>query len=87
MGISGDPDLMMCMNGHFVALELKASGEKPRPLQERKLAKITMAGGTSLVASPNNWESIKTRLSKLDASTKEKNDHGDQSIVQGHKRF
>lgn len=66
VGISGSPDILLCIRGKFVALELKNRGEKARPLQQFKLDSIAKAGGISLVADPDNWEKIKNKLIILD---------------------
>ena len=71
LAISGDPDLILCVRGRFVALELKAEGEKPRKLQEYKLEKIRKAGGIRLVASPENWSNIKQVLVNMDKGDKD----------------
>ena len=79
ISISGSPDFMLCVNGHFVALELKASDQKPRPLQEKRLSDVVRAGGLALVADPNNWELIKKQLSDLD-TTKEIDNGSENSL-------
>jgi hypothetical protein len=56
--IRGDPDFMLCVNGLFVALELKAVGGTTDSLQEYKLNKVQQAKGVALVADPDNWEGI-----------------------------
>lgn len=66
LAIVGDPDVMLCMNGRFVALELKDVGEKASKLQLYKLESVRRAGGVALVASRENWESTKLILTKLD---------------------
>lgn len=59
MSIRGDPDLLLCIRGQFVALELKASVKsKLRPLQEYKLQQITDAGGLACRVYPENWNQI-----------------------------
>lgn len=53
--ISGTPDLLGCVNGFFVGLELKSTDEeKASKLQELKLARIAQAGGMGLLVSPGN---------------------------------
>ena len=50
----GIPDLIICLNGLFVAIELKKEGlgwEDATPLQLLELNKIKKAGGFSLVSS------------------------------------
>lgn len=66
IAIVGDPDFFLCCCGRFVALELKAAGEKTRPSQQAKLDWVVRTHGVSLVADPDNWEEIKTLLLKLD---------------------
>lgn len=66
LAIVGDADYFLCCRGRFVALELKAKGERPRPIQQVKLDWVTKAKGLALVADPSNWERIKALLLKLD---------------------
>lgn len=55
--IRGTPDLLACVNGKFVAIELKRSSkEKPDALQELSLNRIAEAGGIGLVVNPENWQ-------------------------------
>lgn len=63
--INGDPDLLVVINGRFIGLELKRSGERPRPLQRYKLDQISECGGLGLWASPENWEEIKQLLREI----------------------
>lgn len=63
---SGDPDLLICLCGRFIAIELKArKGAKISKLQIWKLNKITDAGGISLVVYPENWQDTKNILTQL----------------------
>ena len=41
----GEPDLICCYEGVFVAFELKIKGNKPSKLQELKIKQIKEAGG------------------------------------------
>jgi hypothetical protein len=66
LAISGDPDFLLCMQGRFVALEIKDRGEVPRPLQQYKLDQVVRTRGVALVADPDNWEQIKSVLSQYD---------------------
>jgi hypothetical protein len=55
--ISGTPDILGCVAGRFVALELKADEKSPiSALQELKLERIREAGGVGLVVHPGNAE-------------------------------
>lgn len=66
LSISGTPDFFISCNGVFVALELKSVGGKLSALQAYQMDRILSSGGIAIVASPENWESIKQQLSKLD---------------------
>lgn len=57
MSIRGTPDILACINGLFVALELKKDGKsKTTRIQDYELGKIRKAGGVALLAYPGNWE-------------------------------
>ena len=45
----GTPDLLVCWQGHFIALELKQPGEKATPMQEHEMKKVQEAGGVAMV--------------------------------------
>lgn len=48
---SGVPDILACVNGRFVAIEVKkAEGIEPSKLQEVKIRRITASGGIAFVA-------------------------------------
>jgi hypothetical protein len=63
--IAGTPDILICVNGYFVGLELKAEGGKPTALQQWKLQEIAKAGGMGIVADPSNWHEVRAMLKKL----------------------
>jgi hypothetical protein len=42
-------DCLACLSGRFIAIETKAPGKRPTPLQETTLTKIAEAGGVTLV--------------------------------------
>lgn len=61
--IQGTPDLLGCVNGRFVGLELKASlVSKLTPLQEHKLSLIRKAGGFGEMVCPENKDDILREL-------------------------
>lgn len=66
LAIRGTSDLVLCVNGAFVSLELKKD-EKTAPdkLQAYKMECVEKAGGVSLVANPKNWNDIKTILKRM----------------------
>lgn len=51
----GIPDLIICVNGKFVAWELKVKKNKATKLQEHNLNKIREAKGVALVITPDNF--------------------------------
>ena len=64
--LRGTPDILMCVNGTFVALELKAD-EKSHidKLQVYTLKQIERAGGVAIVTYPENWPETYKRLEKI----------------------
>lgn len=80
VGITGDPDYLLCCGGDFIALELKVDGKKPRRLQQFKLDQVTRCGGLSLVATPNNWQDIKLLIQKRDRAPRGNNEKNAASL-------
>ena len=54
-GRRGVPDELICLNGRFIALELKCVGGKLSRIQEETLKAIQRAGGIAAEVSPRNW--------------------------------
>lgn len=66
VGKRGTPDFLGCVNGVFVALELKKDEkEKPDELQTYKLMRIRKAKGVTFVVTPENWQDVYLKLLKL----------------------
>lgn len=63
--IVGDPDLILCIRGRFVALELKSEHGKLSKLQEYKLEKIRKAGGLAFVVFPDDWDDVFINLKTI----------------------
>lgn len=59
---SGIPDIIACINGRFVGIEVKASKGKPSPLQVRNINLITCAGGYATIVYPEQFEELKETL-------------------------
>lgn len=51
----GVPDLLVCCNGHFIGVELKAANGKPSELQLHNINQIREAGGIAIVLYPNKF--------------------------------
>lgn len=61
--ISGISDILLCVEGRFVAIELKIEGNKPSRLQLEFLKNIKDAGGVSGVAY--TWGEVKDVLREV----------------------
>lgn len=53
---SGVPDLLVCLNGQFMGIEIKASSGKPSELQIYNLGKIHNANGLAVLLFPDDFE-------------------------------
>lgn len=62
--IRGTPDILACVAGFFVALELKVD-DSLDALQRYNLAKISDAGGLAYEVTPVNWPVVYARLNAL----------------------
>ena len=62
---NGTPDILACVNGYFIAIEVKADNGKPSELQLAKIADIRKAGGFAYVAYPSGWERLKDIIDGL----------------------
>ncbi len=49
-GRRGIPDLLVCYKGRFFGIEVKVTGNKTTPWQEREGLAITLSGGVFFVA-------------------------------------
>lgn len=61
----GTPDIIGCVNGMFVAIELKVGNNKVSDIQAYKLAKISSANGMAFVMYPENFQEIYDKLLKI----------------------
>ena len=62
---AGVPDLLCCVGGRFVAVELKSENGKPSNLQIYNIEEIKKSGGIAFVLYPQNFEEFKTVIRKL----------------------
>ena len=56
----GVPDLLVCCNGKFLGLEIKAENGKPSELQKYNIQAIEEAGGIGMIVYPKDFELLKT---------------------------
>lgn len=62
---SGIPDILACINGYFVGIEVKAQNGKPSDLQIHHCEKIRKSGGFAFVLYPSGFEDFKNFVEGL----------------------
>lgn len=62
---SGVPDILACVNGFFVGIEVKAQNGVVSELQLHNIRQINAAGGFAFVLYPSAWDKFKTFVSDL----------------------
>lgn len=65
MGESGHSDKLVCMFGHFIAIEAKAGRNRPTELQRGKLREVWAAGGSACVINENNLDALASLIDVL----------------------
>ena len=63
---SGIPDILCCINGYFVGVEVKAQNGIPSELQLFNIKKINAAGGFAFVLYPSAFDQFKTFVENLE---------------------
>lgn len=61
----GVPDLLVCCNGYFLGIELKAEKGKPSALQLWNIEQIRAADGIAIVLYPEQFENFKHMINLL----------------------
>ena len=61
----GTPDILACVNGKFVAVEVKGEKGKPSELQLYHIEQIQKAGGYGTVLYPKDFEKFKKDVESL----------------------
>ena len=61
----GIPDLLVCIQGSFMAIELKAENGKPTELQLWNIEQIKKAGGYAFVLYPHQFEEFKKLIRSI----------------------
>ena len=56
---SGIPDILCCVNGFMVAVEVKASNGRASELQKLNVRRINKSGGVALFLYPEGFEEFK----------------------------
>ena len=65
---SGIPDLICCVNGYFVAIEVKASTGRLTKIQDACLKRIKRSNGFAAVVEPSTWHLLKKQLERMNES-------------------
>lgn len=62
---NGTPDILACVNGYFLAIEVKAENGHPSELQRVKVNAIRKAGGFAYIVYPSDWNRLKDIIDGL----------------------
>ena len=62
---SGIPDIIACVDGHFVAIEVKGPSGHASELQKRNVRLIQESKGYACVVYPKDFEKLKKELMEL----------------------
>lgn len=62
---SGIPDILACVNGYFVAIEVKAPNGRPSELQKWNRDQIQFSRGIALILYPKDFEIFKRLVTSL----------------------
>lgn len=62
---AGVPDLLACINGRFVAIEVKSDKGRPSALQLHNVEKIQQSGGVAMVLYPKDFDKFKSFVLQL----------------------
>lgn len=65
----GIPDILACVNGYFVGIEVKAQNGRPSELQKYHCEQIRKSGGFAFVVYPSGWDQFKKFISDLKKDT------------------
>ena len=63
--VRGIPDILTCVNGYFVGIEVKDTGGRPTDIQIQKIKKIRESGGFAWIVYPGGWDELKEYLTVL----------------------
>ena len=62
----GIPDVLACVNGRFLALEIKSEKGKPSKLQLWQIAEIRKSGGIAVIVHPKDYDTLLKLLNGLE---------------------
>lgn len=65
-GKAGIPDIIACVRGHLVSIEVKADAKKPpSKLQMRRMSEIRQSGGLTLLVHDGNFNEFKNLVQEM----------------------
>lgn len=79
---SGIPDILCCVNGRFVGIEVKQESGKPSLLQKVHLKNIGNAGGVGVLAYPSGYEDLKNLIDNLISNKNYKIEFNDDGYLE-----
>lgn len=62
---AGLPDMHICIHGHSIEVEIKASRGRTSDLQKQMLLQINESGGYGLVVFPKDFEAFKQNIERF----------------------
>lgn len=62
---SGIPDIIACVKGHFISIEVKASSGRASELQKLNTHRIRDSGGSGIFLYPTGFEQFKKDLTYM----------------------
>ena len=75
---AGVPDIIACVKGRFMGIEVKAPNGKPTELQIHNLKKIDEAGGYGILLYPKDFEIFMSLIHSI--TTPYKYGHGEDDL-------
>lgn len=61
----GVPDILACINGYFVGIEVKSDAGKPTDIQLHNVDQIRKSGGYAWVVYPSGWDKLKELINRI----------------------
>ena len=55
---AGEPDLIACLEGRTIVIEVKREGEDATPLQRKRLAEWEAAGAKAFISVGEGWRDV-----------------------------
>lgn len=77
----GVPDLLACINGSFVGIEVKKEDGVISDAQQMNILQIRKSGGCAICVKPSNFEDIKECLEELNLYELEKRCKGNEKTI------